>query len=82
MAVKRAEIMREGIQALASADPWSLARLTEAARATTGPENETEKAEAERLRRTLQTLLALTGRNLRLLRGGKTSAGGRTGRWG
>ncbi|MGA8111754.1 MAG: hypothetical protein WBD46_13205 [Acidobacteriaceae bacterium] len=73
--------MRQGIQALARADPSSLARLTEAARATTGPENETERLEAERLRRTLQTLLALTGRNLRLLRGGKTIAGGCAGRW-
>jgi hypothetical protein len=69
MAATRTEVLREGIRALAAADISALQRLTEEVREATGPRSEGDRAEGERLRQTLDTLLTLTERNVRLLRG-------------
>lgn len=64
-------VMREGIRALARADAprlTELAKQVEAGGGMRAPETEAGREEALRLRRALGRLLALTRRNLRLLR--------------
>ncbi|MGD0365903.1 MAG: hypothetical protein ABSA94_00470 [Acidobacteriaceae bacterium] len=64
-----AELLDAGINALAHVDTEELEGLAEAARVARGPETAEERwAVRERLR-TLQLLIAMTRRNLRLLRG-------------
>ena len=73
------ELLGAGISALAHVDATRLEGLAEAARGARGPETVEERREARERMRTLQLLIAMTRRNLRLLRGGGRSGYGPSG---
>lgn len=63
------ELLGAGIDALAHADAAQLQRLAKTAQEAGRPANAAEQGTAQERLRTLGTLLRLTRRNLRLLRG-------------
>ena len=64
-----AELLGAGIDALAHADAAQLEGLAEAAREVKGLETAEERRIARQRLRTFELLIAMTRRNLRLLRG-------------
>jgi hypothetical protein len=64
-----AELLDAGINALAGFDAEELEGLAEAARVARGPEAAEERRAVRERLRALQLLIAMTRRNLRLLRG-------------
>jgi hypothetical protein len=63
------ELLAAGINALAHVDAAQLEGLAEAARGAGWPRTSEEQRAARQALRTMELLLALTRRNLRLLRG-------------
>lgn len=63
------ELLGAGINALTHVDAAQLEGLAEAAREARGPETAEERKVARERMRTMGYLIALTRRNLRLLRG-------------
>jgi predicted lipoprotein len=63
------ELLGAGIDALAHVDAAQLEGLAEAARGARGPKTAEEWRKVRERLRTLQLLIAMTRRNLRLLRG-------------
>jgi hypothetical protein len=63
------ELLGAGIDALAHVDAAQLEGLADAARGVRGPETAEERRGVRERLRTLQLLIAMTRRNLRLLHG-------------
>jgi hypothetical protein len=68
------ELLAAGINALAHADAAQLEALAEAARGAEAPQTVEERKKVREGLRTLGYLIALTRRNLRLLRGSSGDA--------